>query len=58
MISIGISYAGFDKKRQASINGVTNKERFKAHYVLPPVTVAAVYNDLQDEYDAIVMKDL
>ena len=57
MLSIGLSYAGFDRQRQASVNLDSNIERFKDHYGLPPKTVSSVYNDLGNEFDDIIVKD-
>lgn len=57
VLSIGLSFVGFDRDRQARVNLSTNNERFKAHYGIPTLAVAIVYNDMRAEFDDIIMKD-
>ncbi|EJK49104.1 hypothetical protein THAOC_32051 [Thalassiosira oceanica] len=44
--SQGLKFVGFDERRQASVNKRTNDCRFKAFYGVPPITVAAILDDL------------
>ena len=41
---------GFMQKRQLSVNNAENVNRFKEHFGVSPITVAAVLNDLKQEY--------
>lgn len=58
MLSAGLLYAGFDSKRQESVNLGTNIERFKAFYQLPPKTLLAYFTDVRSKFPNVSHRDL
>jgi len=53
----GLSYVGFDLRRQQKVNLYRNVERFKAHYGVGPRTVVPFFGDLRDKFPEIIFKD-
>jgi len=58
MLNAGLLYAGFDSKRQESVNLDTNIERFKAFYQLPPKTLLAYFTDVRRKFPNVSHRDL
>ena len=58
MLIAGLLYAGFDSKRQESVNLGTNIERFKAFYQLPPKTLLAYFTDVRKKCPNVSHRDL
>ena len=56
VLGAGLSYVGFDKARQESVNHECNVERFKAHYGIPPPAVAPMLLDLRADNPDLVYK--
>jgi hypothetical protein len=58
ILSVGLSFAGFDKKRQQRVNLNRNIERFKSFYGPCPTTAVPFFLDLKDAFPDVVFKEL
>ena len=50
LLSYGLPVFGFTIERQASVRRLENLARFKEHFGVEPLTVAALLNDLKKEF--------
>lgn len=50
LLSYGLPVFGFTIERQASVRRSENLARFREHYGVEPLTVAALFNDLKKEF--------
>ena len=50
LLRVALPIFGFTEDRQSSVNDAENVERFKEHFCVRPVVVAAVLTDLKREY--------
>jgi hypothetical protein len=50
LLSYGLPVFGFTIERQASVRRLENLARFKEHFGVKPLTVAALLNDLKKEF--------
>ena len=57
VLSVGLSYCGFDAKRQKRVNLDRNIKRFKSFFGVPPTTVAPILKDLKDNNPNLIHKD-
>jgi len=58
VLSVGLSYCGFDAARQQRVNLDRNLRRFKSFFGVPPTTVAPILRDLKDANSKLVLKDI
>lgn len=57
ILTIGLSYVGFDAKRQSKVNLHKNLTRFKQFFGPDPSTVAPLFRDLRDAFPTLKYKD-
>ena len=57
ILSVGLSYVGYDTKRQIRCNLERNMKRFKSFYGPDPTTIAHFFKDLRDKYPSFKYKD-
>lgn len=57
VLSVGLSYCGFDAKRQQRVNLDRNLRRFQSFFGIFPTTVAPILKDLKDANPNFVHKD-
>jgi hypothetical protein len=50
ILSAGLSYAGFDAKRQGRVNLTRNMKRYKQFFGVDPSTAAPLFRDLRDNF--------
>ena len=57
ILSAGLSYAGFDAKRQGRVNLTRNMKRYKQFFGVDPSTAAPLFRDLRDNFPSFRYKD-
>ena len=57
VLSAGLTYCGFDRKRQQRVNLDRNIRRFKAFFGVSPTTIVPMMKDLKDNNTTMCYKD-
>jgi hypothetical protein len=56
ILYVGLSYVGFDLKRQQKVNRHRNVERFRAHYGVGPRPIVPFFGDIREKYPEIIYR--